>query len=155
MVSIPEYIEGIPTKKSLVVERRNLITKFYSELWKRLQREVRSNYIFNDYWQADIYIVKNESDKKAKTEAANNWQSTYAVKHLYQIVKKAKPLNGKIEIDEPKDGTQKKNGYKKILILYYTVDGNNKFTDFTVKLTIGIKADGKHVQYSVNKIEIK
>lgn len=153
---IPEYIESIPTKKSLIKERRELIVKYYDSLWKRLQRETGSNYIVNDFMQSKIYIVKGESDKKAKLESSKTWQSTYAVKNLYEIVKKSRPLNGIIEYDKPKSGTQTKNGYKQMMILYHKFS-NNKFDylNFTVKLTIGIKADGKHVQYSVNKIEVK
>ena len=153
---IPEYISEIPTKKNCKLERVKLINKYYSDLWKRLQREVNSNYVQNNYLQADVYIVKNESDKKARAESANNWQSTFAVKHLYQVIRDAKPLNGKIELSEPKDGTQKKNGYKKMLILYYRFEDTERFyMNFMVKLTIGIKANKKHIQYAVNKVEIK
>ena len=56
---------------------------------------------------------------------------------------------------EPKDGTQKKNGYKNMAILYYGfVHHQIDYLNFTVKLTIGIKSDGNHVQYCVNKIEV-
>ena len=41
-------------------------------------------------------------------------------------------------------------------VLYYTFDNKEvDYMNFTVKLTIGIKSDNKHVQYCVNKIEIK
>lgn len=152
----PEFIEGIPTKKSLIKERRELIVKYYDSLWKRLQRETGSNYILNDFLQSKIYIVKGESDKKAKNESVYNWKSTYAIKHLNDVVRKARPLNDIIEFTSVKTGVQKKNGYKQNIILYHKFT-NDKFDylNFTVKLTIGIKADGKHVQYSVNKMEIK
>lgn len=153
---VPEYIEGIPTNREAISERKNLIIKYYNDLWKRLQREVNSNYIYNEYWQANIHIVKNESDKKTKNVAVFKWQSVYAIKHLYEVVKKAKVINDNIEIDTPKDGTQRKNGYKRMLILYYNfTDSEHSYLNFTVKLTIGIKANNKHVQYSVNSIDIK
>ena len=39
-------------------------------------------------------------------------------------------------------------------ILYYEfVHPEMEYLNFMVKLTIGIKSDGKHVQYCVNKIE--
>jgi len=154
--AIPEFIEGIPTKKSCIKERRELITEYYNSLWKRLQREVKSNFIVNDFLQAKIYIVKNESDKKAKNESVYNWKSTFSVKHLYEIVKNAKPKpNSDIEFVEVKQGSQKANGYKQNIILYHEFT-NSKFDylNFAVKLTIGIKADGKHIQYAINKIEI-
>lgn len=151
---IPEFIEGIPTKRSASKERRELIVKYYDSLWKHLQREVKSNYIYNEYWQANIYVVKNESDKKTGNIASKNWKSTYAVKHLYEVVRNAKPLNGEIQIDKPKEGTQSKNGYQKILLLYHTfTNEKSEYLNFTVKITIGIRSDGKHVQYAINKIE--
>ena len=152
---IPEFIEGIPTKKSLIRERRELIVKYYDGLWKRLQRETGSNYIVNDFLQTKIYIVKNESDKKAKNESVYNWKSTFAVKHLYEVVRNARPLNGIIEFEKAKDGSQKDKGYKQTLILYYKFVSSKDYMNFAVKLTIGIKADGKHIQYAVNKIDIK
>lgn len=155
-IFLPDFIEGIPTNKHAIKERRALVVKYYNDLWKRLQKEVNSNYIFNDFWQANIHIVKNESDKKTKNAAVKKWQSTYAVKHLYDVVKNARPIGDRIEFDNPKNGTQKKNGYKQMLILYYTFTSNeHDYLNFTIKLTIGIKADDKHVQYSVNSIEIK
>lgn len=153
---IPEFIEGIPTKKSLIKERRELIVKYYDSLWKRLQRETGSNYIVNDFLQTKIYIVKNESDKKVVSLAPRKWQSTYAVKHLYQVVKNARTLNGIIEYDKPKTGTQTKNGYKQMMILYHKfISDKYDYLNFTVKLTLGINADKKHIQYSVNRVEIQ
>lgn len=154
---VPEFIEGIPTKKSLIRERRELIVKYYDSLWKRLQRETGSNYIVNDFLQTKIYIVKNESDKKAKNESVYNWKSTFAVKHLYNVVKNARPKpNCDIEFVEVKEGSQKDNGYKQNIILYHKITSSIfNYLNFAVKLTIGIKADGKHIQYAVNKIDIK
>ena len=111
---IPEYIESIPTKKSLIKERRELIVKYYDSLWKRLQRETGSNYILNDFLQSKIYIVKGESDKKAKNESVYNWKSTYAIKHLNDVVRKARPLNDIIEFTSVKTGVQKKMDISRI-----------------------------------------
>ena len=100
----PEFIEGIPTEKKKVKERFELIRSYYEKLWKDLQRNSGSNCIHNKFLDANIYIVKNESDKKTAREALHNWKSTYAVKHL--------------------------------------------------KLTIGVTASDKHIQYCVNKVEV-
>ena len=62
MESIPEYIEGIPTNKHCVKERFLLIQSYYEKLWKKLQRETKSNYIRNVFMDAKVFIVKNESD---------------------------------------------------------------------------------------------
>ena len=49
---------------------------------------------------------------------AKNWQSTYAVKHLYDIVKKADCDDGATVFFAPKKGTQTKFRYKNIAVLY-------------------------------------
>ena len=41
-------------------------------------------------------------------------------------------------------------------ILYHEfIHLETAYLNFTVKLTIGIKSDGRHVQYCVNKIEVQ
>ena len=103
-----------------------------------------------------MYIVEKESDKKTINAASKNWQSTYAVKHLETIVKEAGCDDDTPVFFAPKKGTQSKFRYKNIAILYYDfVNDNIEYLNFKVKLTIGIKASDKHVQYCVNKIDIK
>ena len=154
--NLPEYVNGIPTAKNRSRERRMLIAKYYSQLWKQLQRERHNNMIFNDFLGVNIYIVENESNKKTINTASMNWQSTYAVQHLKEIVTKACGDADKPVYEKTKMGTQSKNGYKNMAILYYDFfDETNHYLNFKVKLTIGIRADNKHVQYCVNKIEVK
>ena len=153
---IPEYIEGIPTEKKKVKERFDLIKSYYEKLWKDLQRETGGNTIHNAFLDADIYIVKNESDKKTSREALHNWKSTYAVKHLKQVVENASFMEGMPLFSSVKSGAQKKNGYKNMILLYYKFkDEKNICLNFVVKLTIGVTASDKHIQYSVNKVEVK
>lgn len=66
-----------------------LIRNYYVILWKKLQREGKNNKIFNNYLGVDIYIVENESDKKTINTASKNWQSTFAVKYLEDVVVKS------------------------------------------------------------------
>lgn len=154
--SIPEYIEGIPTAKKRSTERFELIMNYYKNLWKRLQREGRSNSIRNEFLNADIFIVEKESDKKTAREALHNWKSTYAVKHMDVLIKKAKPAKGYPMFASRKEGEQKRNGYKNMILLYYNFTNDEKdYLNFRVKLTIGVLTNGKHVQYCVNKIEVK
>jgi hypothetical protein len=152
---LPEFIAGIPTAKHRSKERMSLIRSYYQRLWKKLQREGRINKIFNDYLGVDVFIVENESDKKTINTASKNWQSTYAVKHLEEIVKNAIGDENKPVYEKTKKGTQSKNGYKNMAILYYDLFGPRKGLNFKVKLTIGIRSDKKHVQYCINKIETK
>ena len=44
--AIPEYISGIPTAKNRSRERMDLIRNYYSNLWKKLQREGKKNMIY-------------------------------------------------------------------------------------------------------------
>ncbi len=151
----PEYVEGIPTEKKRVKERFDLIKSYNENLWKSLQRETGSNYIHNIFLDANVYIVKNESDKKTAREALHNWKSTYAVKHLKQVVENVSPLDGMPLFSSIKEGTQKKNGYKNMILLYYKFDDEQlPYLNFIAKLTIGVTAENKHIQYSVNKVEV-
>ena len=153
--NIPDYIEGIPTSRKALGERKVLIANYYDELWRKLQKEKGVLAVYNDYLGVDVYVVKNESDKKTVFEASKHWKSTYAVKHLYTVISKACSPEGMQLFDSVKNGTQRKNGYKGIALLYYTfINEKLDYLNFSVKLTIGIKGDGKHIQYCVNKIEI-
>ena len=151
----PEFIEGIPTEKKKVKERFELIRSYYEKLWKDLQRNSGSNCIHNKFLDANIYIVKNESDKKTAREALHNWKSTYAVKHLKQVVENASSMEGMPLFSSIKSVVQKKNGYKNMILLYYKFENEQKtYLNFVVKLTIGVTASDKHIQYCVNKVEV-
>ena len=151
----PEFIEGIPTEKKKVKERFELIRSYYEKLWKDLQRNSGSNCIHNKFLDANIYIVKNESDKKTAREALHNWKSTYAVKHLKQVVENASSMEGLPLFSSIKSVVQKKNGYKNMILLYYKFENEEKtYLNFVVKLTIGVTASDKHIQYCVNKVEV-
>ena len=92
MEDLPEYIEGIPTNKKASKERVALIKSYYEMLWKQLQRAGRVNRIFNGFLGVDIFIVEKESDKKTIYAASKNWQSTFAVKNLSEVVAKARAV---------------------------------------------------------------
>jgi hypothetical protein len=153
-MEIPEYVYDIPIAKSKSKERVDLIRDYYSKLWKKLQKQGRSNSVFNKFLGVDVYIVEKESDKKTIYAASKNWQSTYAVKHLEEVVSNATKLGNGPIYDKPKGNTQKANGYKNIVVLYYEFsDEVIPYLNFFAKLTIGIKSDNKHVQYCINKVE--
>lgn len=156
-MDIPEYIEGIPTGRNEKAERRKLIAKYYDSLWKNLQKQGLSNHIYNQYLGVNIFIIKGESDKKTTYIAGNHWKSTYAIKYLQTIIENAGSIKGMPLFDTVEGkNTQKKNGYKGVVLLYYSFTNDNlDYMNFTVKLTIGVKDDGKHIQYCVNKINIK
>jgi hypothetical protein len=98
-----------------------------------------------------------ESGKKASNTSTKNWQSTYAVKNLEKVIKEAKSLSDVPIYKIPKTaGKQKEFNYVNLAILFYEFKSNKfDYMNFTVKLTLGIKNDGRHIQYSISKIEVQ
>jgi hypothetical protein len=152
----PEYIEGIPTEKNATRKRREIIKDEYIHLIERLQKKRGKKAVFNEFLQTDVYIIMRESEKKASNSAAFNWQSTFAVRHLETIIKEAVPIEGKPIYSLPKfSGKQKEFRYVNMATLYYYFRSSDyEYLNFTIKLVMGIKNDGRHIQYSVNKIEM-
>ena len=114
-------------------------------------------FVHNDFLDVDVYITMHESGKKASYTSAFNWQSTYAVKHLEKIIKHARQQDGEpIYYSSKNTGKQQEFNYVNMAKLYYNfTDEQCEYMNFTVKLTLGIKSDGRHIQYSVNKIDIQ
>ena len=77
---LPEYVSGIPTAKNKSTERIVLIRKYYSNLWKRLQREMVEYKIYNDYLGVYVYIIEKESDKKTINTASE--LKSYISRHI-------------------------------------------------------------------------
>ncbi|MDR2231633.1 MAG: hypothetical protein LBE56_00755 [Tannerella sp.] len=154
---LPEYVAGIATAKSAAAQRRAIIHNEYMRLLETLQRKRKKKAVFNDFLAVDVYITMHESGKKASYTSAFNWQSTYAVKHLEKIIKYAKQRAGEPIYYSPKNtGKQKEFNYINMAKLYYDfTDYEYDYLNFTVKLILGIKSDGRHIQYSVNKIDIE
>ena len=82
-MEIPEYVNGIPTKKTKSKERVQLINEYYSKLWKKLQKEGRSNSVFNKFLGVDVFVVEKESDKKTILYETHrqNFKSTVLLIH--------------------------------------------------------------------------
>lgn len=153
-MDIPEYIKGIPTKKSKSKERVGLIRDYYSKLWKKLQKEGRRNSVHNKFLGVDVFVIEKKSDKKTIYAASKNWQSTFAVRHLEELIANPTKTGDGPVYDKPHGNTQKANGYKNIVVLHYAFSNKDiPYLNFFAKLTIGIKADNRHVQYCVNKVE--
>ena len=156
MHEIPQTIEGIPTAKKQSKERREIIKKEYIHLIESLQRRRGKKAVYNKYLNTEVFIIMRESEKKATNNAAFNWQSIYAVKHMEQVIRDAEPVLGKPIYTIPKStGKQKEFGYVNIATLYYQFySTEHDYLNFTVKLVLGVKNDRRHIQYSVNKIEV-
>ena len=160
---LPEYIETnlygtkfnfkIPTNasKEYRSERRNIIKIGYKLLLSKLQG---NNFIKNDFMNENIYIIWKESFQKASNNATRQWQTTFAVLKLPEIIKNAKPFDENYRTTDIKDGSQKKNRYVEIIKLRYTFNNRvHNYMNFTIELVIGKKNDGRNVQYSLEYIK--
>jgi len=103
----------------------------------------------------DFALIMREGGKEATNRNAFNWQSAYAILELETVIKNAVPMNGKsIFVPAKNTGNQKVHKYVNMAILYYTfVDLEKNYMNFTVRLMLGVKSDGRHIQYSVNKVD--
>jgi len=154
-MNIPKMIDGIVADKNASEQRRNLIRKTYMDLLQHLQQTKGKKAIFNDFLGVDVYIIMRESGQKTSNSGAHNWQSTYAVKHLEKVIKNAKAKEGVPIYSLPKTGKQKSFKYVNMAVLFYEFESETyDYLNFTVKLTLGIKNDGRHIQYSINKVDI-
>jgi len=154
--ALPEYIAGIPTAKNALAQRRELVLKAYKQLLSDLMTKTKRKAVHNDYLDVDVHLIMHEGGKEATNRATFNWQSAYAILKLEKIIKKAKAADGvPIYIPAKDTGNQKTHKYVNMAVLYYDfLDEEKDYMNFGIKLTLGIKSDGRHVQYSVNKIDI-
>jgi hypothetical protein len=154
---LPEFVKGIATAKdhASIAQRREFVIKTYQSLLGKLANQKGSKTIYNKFLDADVHLIMREGGKEATNRNAFNWQSAYAILELETIVKNAVPMDGREIFVPPKNtGNQKAHKYVNMAVLYYTfVDDEKNYMNFTVRLTLGIKSDGRHIQYSVNKID--
>lgn len=159
----PEFIETnlqqtkkrfkIPTNpnKEFRSTRRDIIRDAYKLLLSRLGGK---NYIRNEFLGEDIHVIWKESFQKASNNATRNWQTTYAVLKLPEIIKHAKPFDENYRSFDVKEGNQAKNRYVELIKLRYTFNSKKfDYMNFTIELVIGKKKDGRHVQYSLEYIK--
>ena len=154
-MEIPKIIDGIETDKNASEQRRNIIRQTYMDLLQRLQQSKGKKAIFNEFLGVDVHIIMRESEQKTSNSGAHNWQSTYAVKHLEKVIKKANAKEDIPVYSLPTTNKQKNFKYVNMVVLFYEFESKEfDYLNFTVKLTLGIKNDGRHIQYSVNKIDV-
>jgi hypothetical protein len=155
---LPEFIQGLATKKSESKQRRAIVKDAYNKLLNKLGKKNGKNNLFvhNDFLDVNVWFVMREGGLEARNRSTFNWQSSYAILHLETIVKKAIAKIGEPIYIKPKEtGKQKEHNYANMAVLYYKFEDTDKwYLNFTVKLILGIKYDGTHIQYSVNKITV-
>ena len=156
---IPEFIQGIATKKSEAEQRREIVKKEYAKLLDKLGKKNGANkkFIHNDFLDVDVWFISREGGKEATKNSVHNWQSTYALLHLETVVKRAKAKEGEPIYSPAKPtGNQARFQYVNVATLYYEfVDTEKDYLNFTAKLMLGIKNEGTHIQYSITKIDVE
>jgi hypothetical protein len=154
---LPEFIKGIATAKDnkSIAQRREFVINTYKSLLGKLANEKGSKTIHNEFLGADVHLIMREGGKEATNRNAFNWQSAYAIAELETIIKNAAPMNDEsIFVPAKNSGNQKAHKYVNMAVLYYTfVDTEKWYMNFTIRLMLGVKSDGRHIQYSVNKVD--
>ena len=157
MDTLPEFIKGIATAKdnASITQRREFVIKTYKLLLGKLANKKGSKTIYNKFLGVDVHLIMREGGKEAANRNAFNWQSAYAILELENIIKNAVPMNGEsIFLPVKNTGNQKAYKYVNMAILYYKfINVEKGYMNFMVRLTLGIKSDGRHIQYSVNKVD--
>jgi len=155
---LPEFIEGLATKKSESAQRRIVVEKEYLKLLDKLGKRNGKNrkFVRNDFLGVNVWFTLKDGGKEASNRSTFNWQSAYAILHLETIVKKATAKEGIVVYSEAKStGKQKKLGYVNVATLYYDfVDDEKPYMNFTIQLVLGVRNNGKHLQYAINKVDM-
>ena len=157
MDKLPTFVKGIATAKDneSIAQRRKFVIKTYNLLLGKLAKQKGSKTIYNKFLDAEVHLIMREGGKEAINRNAFNWQSAYAILELETIIKNAVPMNSEnLFVPAKNSGNQKAHKYVNMAVLYYTfVDDERWYMNFTVRLILGIKSDGRYIQYSVNKVD--
>ena len=156
---MPDYIETnlqytnnlfrIPTSHNVEARpvRRKIIETAYKMILSKMQG---NNFITNDFLNENIYILFRESYLKASNNAVRSWQSTYAILHIYDVLKYAAPKDANYITDDIKHGFQQNSHYEKLYKLVYNFKNKNlTYMNFPVEVLLGRKTTGLLVQYSI------
>ncbi|MDO5340925.1 MAG: hypothetical protein Q4F69_00515 [Bacteroidia bacterium] len=161
--NVPEYIETnlqktnimfrIPTKKD--VEQRPIRRIIVENAYRRILSDLQgNNYIRNEFLGENVYILFRESYLKASNNAVRNWQTTYAILKIYDVIRYASTDETNFKSKDIKKGSQRKNKYVELIKLKYSFKNESKtYLNFDVEVVIGKKSNGMHVQYSLEYIK--
>ena len=109
-----------------------------------------NNHIKNDFLDENVYLIFRESYLKASNNAVRCWQSTYAVLHIYDVIKYAIPQCSDYITSDIKQGLQKKSHYERLYkFMYHFKSENLPFLNFPVEIIFARKTTGILVQYSI------
>ena len=147
---------SIPTNDSIDFSiRRAIILQAYDIL---LSKNGGKLSVHNDFLGTDIEITRKISRKKASNNSVRQWQSTYAILKIINVVKYASA--NEIKHLPAKAGMQQNSGFSYVIPLEYTFNHPTKpYLNFTVELIVGeivLEKEGRRfVQYSVELMDIK
>ena len=150
------YYFSIPTDDNIDYSvRREIILQAYDLL---LRKNGGILFVHNDFLGTNIEITRKISRKKASNNSVRNWQSTYAILKIIDVVKYASA--DEIKHLPAKTGMQQNNGFSYIIPLTYNFKHPKKpHLNFTVELIVGEivleKQGRRYVQYSVELMDIK
>lgn len=155
LIGTKRYYE-IPTGSEIeYAKRRAIVLEAYDYL---LQKHGGKLVVHNVFLGCDVEITRKISRKKASNNSVRNWQSTYAILKITDVVKYAS--SEQLQHLPAKQGMQQNVGFSYVIPLSYTFKHHLKqYLNFTVELIVGeivLEQDGrKYVQYSVELMEIK
>lgn len=151
-----KHIFEIPTSSEIeFAKRRKIVLEAYDILLKKHGGKL---IVHNEFLGCDVEITRKVSRKKASNNSVRNWQSTYAILKISNVVKYAS--SEEILHLPAKAGMQKNAGFSYVIPLRYAFKHPSKpYLNFDVEVIIGevvLEQDGrKYVQYSVELMEIK
>lgn len=155
LIGTRHYFE-IPTSEGTKYSiRRKIVLEAYDILLKKHGGNI---IIYNEFLGCNVAITKKISKKKASNNSVRNWQSTYAILKIIDVVKYAS--SDEIQHLPAKTGMQQDVGFSYVIPLKYTFKNEKKqYLNFTVELIVGEmiheKKGQKYIQYSVELMNIK
>lgn len=155
LIGTRHYFEIPTSKETNYSVRRKIILEAYDLL---LQRHGGKLSIYNEFLGCNIEITRKISRKKTSNNSVRNWQSTYAVLKILDVVKYAS--SEEIIHLPAKTGMQQNVGFSYVIPLFYSFKNTKRqYLNFTVELIVGEmvleKQGRRYIQYSVELMEIK
>lgn len=155
LIETRQYFEIPTSDQTPYSTRRKIVLAAYDILLKKHGGIIT---VFNDFLGCNVEITRKISKKKASNNSVRNWQSTYAILKIINVVRYASAET--IQHLSAKPGMQQNAGFSYVIPLNYTFKHPTKpYLNFTVELMVGeivSEKNGKrYVQYSVELMEIK
>ncbi len=123
-------------------KRKKIIKELYNAILQS-----NKTVFFNKHLRANVHIT-GYSRRETSEHAAKSQKSTQAVLHLQEIIENAIPHKNEQWIMQIKKNNTSQSEFVNIIRLYHDISDIGE-----IKLTIGVKRSGKHIQYCVTAVE--